>query len=126
VHVEPLAPGQPVHAYLLGAPWDETEALAWALPALGFRGLLGECAVMFREHVPAEAPGVGPDPEAVLLIRGGLPGDIDAPLHRLLGMLELPGQHLLGSRCHPELLDTLQDCLLVSSFNHLYYTTLTQ
>jgi len=58
VHVEPLAPGQPVHAYLLGAPWHETETLAWALPALGFRGLLGECAVMFWKHVAAEAARV--------------------------------------------------------------------
>ena len=31
VHVETLAPRQPVHAYFLGPPWDETETLAWAL-----------------------------------------------------------------------------------------------
>jgi hypothetical protein len=31
VHVETLAPRQPVHAYFLGPPWNETETLAGAL-----------------------------------------------------------------------------------------------
>ena len=69
MHVEALAPGQPVHTYLLRAPWHETETLAWAFLAVGFRGLLGECAVMFWKQVPTEAAGVRPDPKAVLLIR---------------------------------------------------------
>ena len=73
---------------------------------------------MFWKHVPAEASRVRPDPKAVLLIRGGLPSHIYTPFHRFLGMLEFPGHHLLGSGGHPELLDTLQDRLLVSSFNH--------
>ena len=81
---------------------------------------------MFWKHVPTEAARVSADPKAVLLIRGGLPCDIDTLFHRLLGMLELPGHHLLGSGGHPKLLDTLEDSLLVSGFNHLYYTTLTQ
>ena len=35
VHIETFTPRQPIHAYFLRPPWDETETLAWALCTLG-------------------------------------------------------------------------------------------
>ena len=107
VNIEALASRQPMLADLLGSPRDKLECLTIARIAVVFD------PAIFRDHflvglkqVATEALRLAADAEALILAhRGRLPCDIDATIPSFLGMLELPAEHLLGTRCHANLLN---------------------
>ena len=94
-------------ADFLRAPRYELEGLAVAFVAIVFNAaILEDLFLVELKQVAAEAFRVRADAEALVLCRAiALPSDIDTALHRLVSMVELPGQHLSSTWRHSNLLD---------------------
>ena len=108
IHIEALAPRQPPLADFFGTPRNEPEAFAIAVLAACL-SFFADYFLVVLEQMATEAAGHGANAEAVVRSLLGAPGYVDPALLGFLGMVELPGEHLLGSRRWADLLDALED-----------------
>ena len=120
VDVEALSAHEPVLSNLFRASWNEFKLLAVAVVTVVLQSaILQDLLVVVLEQAPAEALRVRAHPEALVFhALRALPGDVDAALHGLVGVVELPRHHLLGAGRHANLLDQLQNLALALRLDH--------
>ena len=107
-HVKPLPPDQKVLSNLLWPPEHEHEVLALAalLPArvLAISPTLQYLQLVLGKSMVTEAAGELANPGALVLLVVVVEGDVDAGGDGVLGVSELPLQHLPGPDTGPVLL----------------------
>lgn len=103
VDIESFASGKPPLPKLLRTPWNKPEELAIACLAVCREFPLRVLFCMTLEEMTAETPRFRSDSEAVFLGCITDPSYVDARCESLIGVIELPCQHLLCARSGPNL-----------------------
>ena len=111
VNIESFPAGKPVLADFLRPPRDKLEALALTLiTVVLYPAIFEERFLMGFENVATETSRISANAGALVLLHlVAFPSHIDAALHSLISMVELPCEHFPCSRCHADLFDELQD-----------------